>query len=97
MMNIVKNLEQLQRIDVTFDNMMCNSDGDPLFELGHYAICFLFHPDDISEEEVRKIANEVDSRYLLDCAKSGHSFDSRFIIMHVNTFESFKNLLKRER
>ena len=97
MMNIVKNLEQLQQLCISFDECICNSDGDALGTIATYELCILFHPDDISEEEVRKIVDVIDPRQFAKCVKEGSSIDSRFVIMHESTFESFKDLLKRER
>ena len=97
MMNIAKNIEAMCCINVNFNDMICNSDGHPLHSIEHHKLCILYHPEDISDDEVRSIINSTGALRFLECANSGDSLDNRSVVMHSATFESFKQLLMKQR
>ncbi|MBP3678552.1 MAG: hypothetical protein J6I97_09430 [Agathobacter sp.] len=86
----MRDIKQLVRVDVTFHEVITD-DGDDVTPLTDYHVSALFHPDDISEDEVKSIVTR-DPYQTLSWLQTGCD-DNRLIVLPTKTAETFRFIM----
>lgn len=75
-------LKNIQRLDITVQDMVCNSDGKPVSVAGTHEYAILFNDTQISEESVGELINSGD-----------YMNDNRLVVMSPNMADRLSGIM----